>query len=89
MGKITDLSIPSQNYTLPAKLFIPNGQPKAAYVLHCATGFLLRITANLLNGSRPEAMQSSPMITAKTQSLRIPKSACPIGASPIKAPHST
>ncbi len=38
MTQVTNLTIASQNYTLPAQLFAPNGQPKAAYVLHCATG---------------------------------------------------
>jgi predicted alpha/beta hydrolase len=32
------LSIASDGYTLPAQVFSPSRTPKAAYVLHCATG---------------------------------------------------
>lgn len=38
MTKASDLSIPSGNYTLSARVFTPLHAPKAAYVLHCATG---------------------------------------------------
>lgn len=38
MTQVKSLSIPSGTYTLPAQLFTPSGTPKAAYVLHCATG---------------------------------------------------
>lgn len=38
MTQVKSLSIPSDGYTLPAQLFTPTKPPKAAYVLHCATG---------------------------------------------------
>ena len=33
-----DLTIPSETYTLPARLFLPEDAPAAAYVIHGATG---------------------------------------------------